>query len=118
MQRLSMGPQGLAANMRFADQAKLVSRRAMSPILRLHPAQRPRLALYNVGPIALSVTPVVHYRTGGTLGRLRMSSLAIASRDVRGDDLTSALAALPPGAEDLGLSLEYEGASGSLVAEL
>lgn len=118
VQGLLMGPQGLAANMRFADRAKLVSRRALSPVLRLHPGQRSRLALYNLGPAPLSVSPVVHYRTGNTIGRLPLAPLALLGREVRGDELTAALAALPPGAQDLGLSVEYEGAPGSLVAEL
>lgn len=118
VQGLLMGPQGLAANMRFADRAKLVSRRALSPVLRLHPGQRSRLALYNLGPAPLSVSPVVRYRAGKFVGRLPLAPLALAAREVRGDELTSALAALPPGAQDLGLSLEYEGAAGSLVAEV
>lgn len=118
VQGLLMGPQGLAANMRIADRAKLVSRRALSPVLRLHPGQRSRLALYNLGSAPLSVSPVVRYRTGKFVGRLPLAPLALAAREVRGDELTAALAALPPGAEDLGLSLEYEGAPGSLVAEV
>lgn len=118
VQGLLMGPQGLAANMRFADRAKLVSRRALSPVLRLHPGQRSRLALYNLGPAPLSISPVVRYRTGKFVGRLPLAPLALAAREVRGDELTAALAALPPGAQDLGLSLEYEGAPGSLVAEV
>lgn len=118
VQGLLMGPQGLAANMRFADRAKLISRRALSPVLRLNHGQSPRLALYNLGSAALPVTPVVHYRTGDTLGRLKLAPIPLLGRAVRGDDLTPALAALPPGARDLGLSLEHDGPPGSFVAEL
>jgi hypothetical protein len=118
VQGLLIGPAGLGANLRLADRAKLVSRRALSPVLRLHSRQRPRLALYNLGTAALSVTPVVHYRVGEAEGRLPLAPLGLAGGAVRGEDLTAALAALPAGSEDLGLSLEHDGAPGSLVAEL
>lgn len=118
VQGLLIGPDGLGANLRLADRAKLISRRALSPVLRLHSGQRPRLALYNLGAAALSVTPVVHYRLGETEGRLPLAPLGLAGGAVRGEDLTAALGALAAGSQDLGLSLEHDGAPGSLVGEL
>ncbi len=68
VQGLMMTPEGLAANLRLADRAKLVSNRALSPALRLGPEQRSRLALFNLGGIPLRVAPEVHYRVGAGPG--------------------------------------------------
>ncbi len=118
VQGLLMSRGGKGANLRLADRARLVSQRAVSPALRPDAGQRPRLALYNLGASDLAVTPVVHYRVGESEAQSLLTPIVLRRGEVWGDDLSASLAALPAGSRELGLSLEYDGAPGSLVAEL
>jgi len=100
---LMMTPDGLAANLRLVEPAKLRANRALSPALRLTADQRPRLALFHLGGAPLRVLPEVHYRVNGGIGTLKLAPVEVAPNGVRGLELTPALAALPPGSRDLGL---------------
>ena len=105
---LLMSVDGLAANLRLTEPAKLRSRRALSPALRLSSRQRPRLALYNFGSRSLAVTPTIQYRVADGVRQQRLSPVRLGPRSVLGRDLSRTLEALPAEARDLSLLLEHE----------
>ncbi len=118
VQGLLMDRAGMGGSLRIADHARLVSRRAVSPALRPDPSLEPRLALFNSGTSEVVVTPVLHFKVGDVAQQLALAPISLSVGAARSEEFSAEVGNLPPESRDLGLWLEYEGAPGSVVAEL
>lgn len=115
---LMIAPPALGTNMHITDPAGLKSNRLLAPALRLTAAQRPLLALRDLGRAGVEVVPTIHYKVGESYLRQQLSAIRVPPSGIVGLDLSDQLASLPPQSHDMGLGLQHSGNPGALLAEL